>query len=147
MKAMFRYVQNDHKLEYMGVHSFQLLLIKPGCLLYSLIVFHPYCDGCHRTGLLSAMFFLFFNGYSLIIPEDSATFLKTIGDVNNANMPTEEEIISWVGKHTIRSGGGRTYNFALWLLTKIGFPIEEYTKYLLEDERFTKFIQRFKQKV
>ena len=45
---------------------------KAGCLLFSLIRFHPYIDGCKRTALLSTMLFLFYNGTVFEIPEDSA---------------------------------------------------------------------------
>lgn len=139
-------VERPHT-EVHGYLPFPTIIDKAGCLLYSIVTFHPYNDGCHRTGLLSAMFFLFYNGYNLVIPEDSAAFLKTIADAKNPNAPSEAEVIGWIRRHTNRDLDGRFFNWMIWLSMKAGFPLGAYTRRLLETESVTTFLEeRFKQK-
>lgn len=133
--------------EFQSIIPFPTVIDKAGSLLYSIIKFHPYVDGCKRTGLLSAMFFLFYNGYVLEIPKDSAKFLLALADTNNPNAPNEQEVIKWVKENSHKSHFSIFLNWMLSLVIKFGFPLEEYTKTILKQEMLPSFKQeRFKQK-
>jgi hypothetical protein len=57
---------------------------------------HSFSDGNKRTGLLTTYLFLLYNGYSLVIPEDTTKFLETMADAMDPNAPSEKDAIAWV---------------------------------------------------
>lgn len=118
--------------EIRGEEKFPTIVDKAGSILYSMIRFHPFADGCKRTGLLAAYLLLMYNGYTLEIPEDSATFLEAVADLKNPNAPSEKDVIKWIRKHARKSLYLRILNFLLSFGIKQGVPIEEYTQTVLE---------------
>lgn len=78
---------------------FPHILHKATILMETIINFHPFVDGNKRVALLALFFFLYWNGYDLIIPEDAADFTIEIakGKHNSNN------ILSWITRHTIRN--------------------------------------------
>ncbi len=65
-----------------GHDPFPTIYHQAGAFLYSFAVEHVFLDGNKRTALMTTSFFLFLNGYSMDIPDDSADF--TIGIVEKA---------------------------------------------------------------
>jgi len=118
--------------EIYGEERFPTVLDKAGSVLYSMIRFHPFTDGCKRTGLLTAYLLLMYNGYTLNIPEDSAAFLEAVADLKNPNRPSEKDVINWIKKHARKDLGARMLNFILSLFIRRGLPIAEYTRIILE---------------
>ena len=65
-KRPFTYVYN--------FEPFPHILQKAAVLFESIIRFHPFTDGNKRTALLTIYYFLLWNGYKLVIPNDAAEF-------------------------------------------------------------------------
>jgi len=118
--------------EVFGEKYFPDICDKAGSILYSIVRFHPFIDGCKRTALLSAYFLLFYNGFEFTIPNDSADFLEAIADPNHPNPPDEKEVIEWVKKHSRKTKICRLINWMLSFAVKHGFNLETYTKTILE---------------
>jgi len=76
-------------------------LHKATILLDSIIHFHPFADGNKRVALVATYFFLFWNGYDMIIPENADEFTILIAD-NKKNL---NDILFWIHQHTIMSFG------------------------------------------
>lgn len=76
-------------------------LHKAAVLMDSIIHFHPFADGNKRIALVSTYFFLFWNGYDFIIPEDADEFTLLIAD----NKKDLNDILLWIYKHSIMSFG------------------------------------------
>jgi death-on-curing protein len=53
---------------------FPHLLHKAAVLMDTIISFHPFADGNKRVALLATFYFLYWNGYDFVIPEDAADF-------------------------------------------------------------------------
>jgi len=53
---------------------FPHILHKAAVLMNTIINFHPFVDGNKRVALLATYFFMYWNGYNLVIPEDAADF-------------------------------------------------------------------------
>jgi death-on-curing protein len=70
-------------------------------LCKSLIELHPFIDGNKRTALLSAYYFLLWNGYEFIIGDDSVDFTVRIADTN-IDVPFSE-VYHWIQKNTKRT--------------------------------------------
>lgn len=78
---------------------FPHILHKATVLMDTIINFHPFVDGNKRVALLATYFFLYWNGYNLIIPEDAADFTIEIAKgKHNLN-----NILSWLSHHTVRN--------------------------------------------
>jgi len=114
-----------------GKEMFPDVRDKAGSILYSLIRFHVFTDGCKRTGLLAAYLLLMYNGYILEIPEDSAKFLESIADLENPESPREKDVIEWIKKHSKKSRLCRFLNWAISIGIKLGLDLGEYTRTIL----------------
>lgn len=78
---------------------FPHLLHKAATLMETIINFHPFVDGNKRVALLATYYFLYWNGYDLIIPEDAADFTIDIAKgKHNSN-----GILSWLSNNSIRN--------------------------------------------
>jgi death-on-curing protein len=78
---------------------FPQLLHKATILMETIINFHPFVDGNKRVALLATYFFLYWNGYDLIIPEDAADFTIDIAKgTYNLN-----DIYLWLSYNSIRN--------------------------------------------
>jgi death-on-curing protein len=118
-----------------GKEKFPHILDKAGSILYSMVRFHPFADGCKRTGLLAAYLYLLYNGYYLKIPQDSARFLERVADSKDSNAPNERDVINWIRKHSGRDLAYFILNLSLSISIKfLGLEIGMYTKFLLERE-------------
>ena len=58
-----------------GKIPFPHLLHKATILMDTIVNFHPFADGTKRTGLLATFYFLYWNGYDFIIPENTDDFM------------------------------------------------------------------------
>jgi death-on-curing family protein len=76
--------------------TYHKTLDKAGAILYAIVNGHSFSDGNKRTGLLTTYLFLSFNGYSLVVPKNTAQFLERMADAADPNAPTEEDAIEWV---------------------------------------------------
>ena len=78
---------------------FPHLLHKASVLLHTIINFHPFADGNKRVALLATFYFLYWNGYELIIPEDADKFTIEIAKgQHNLN-----DTLSWLVRHCRRN--------------------------------------------
>lgn len=90
---------------------FPHILHKATILMDSIINFHPFIDGNKRVALLATYYFLYWNGYDLLIPEDAANFTVEIAKrKHNLN-----SILSWLHRNSIRNF--RTVFRSFWLST------------------------------
>jgi death-on-curing family protein len=117
-----------------GKELFPHILDKAGSILYSMIRFHPFADGCKRTGLLTAYMYLYYNGYYLRIPQDSAKFLEQIASSKNFDEQNEKAVINWIRKHSERNLATRIFNLVISFFVRLGLDIGAYTNELLERE-------------
>jgi len=78
---------------------FPHLLHKATILMDTIINFHPFVDGNKRVALLATYYFLYWNGYDLIIPEDAADF--TIGIAKGKH--NLNNTLSWLSRNSIRN--------------------------------------------
>jgi hypothetical protein len=78
---------------------FPHFLHKATVLMETIINFHPFADGNKRTALLATFYFLYWNGYDLIIPEDADEFTIEIAK----GKKRLNEILSWLTRHSRRS--------------------------------------------
>ena len=126
-----------------GKEIFPHVLDKAGAILYANVRFHPFADGCKRTGILAAYLYLLYNGYYLKIPPDSAKFLKRVADLEDNNAPNQEDVINWIRKHSGRKLVNMIFNLSLTIsITALGLDIGEYTSFLLEREILPKEIRK-----
>ena len=58
-----------------GKIPFPHLLHKAAVLMDTIVNFHPFADGNKRVGLLATFYFLYWNGYDFIIPENTDDFM------------------------------------------------------------------------
>lgn len=117
-----------------GKEVFPHVMDKAGSILYSMVRFHPFADGCKRTGLLTAYLFLYYNGYYLEIPKDSAAFLEEIAASEESDKENELKVILWIRKHSIRNMATIITNIFMTMFVMAGLNIEKYTNTLLESE-------------
>lgn len=119
--------------EIYGIKRYEGIEDRAGAILYSIVHGHSFVDGNKRTGLLTTCFFLFFNGKTLKIPKDCASFLEKMADVKNPNAPTEKDAIEWIKKHTGSSLFSSVTNFLLTFYCKTqGWAyLEQLTKMIL----------------
>ncbi|WGM90407.1 MAG: type II toxin-antitoxin system death-on-curing family toxin [Candidatus Bathyarchaeum tardum] len=117
-----------------GKEVFPHIMDKAGSILYSMVRFHPFADGCKRTGLLTAYLFLFYNGYYLQIPQDSAKFLEGIAASEDPDEENELKVILWIRKHCVIDAVTILTNAFMTMLTLAGLNIERYTSYLLKND-------------
>jgi len=75
------------------------LLHKAAILMDTIITFHPFVDGNKRVALLATYYFLYWNGYDLIIPEDAADFTIEIAEGKH----DPNDILSWLSRHSIHN--------------------------------------------
>lgn len=79
-----------------NIIPFPHLLHKASVLMETIINFHPFADGNKRVALLATYYFLYWNGYNFIIPENAADFAIEIAEgKQNLN-----SILNWL----IRNG-------------------------------------------
>jgi len=84
-----------------GLIPFPHLLHKATVLMETIINFHPFADGNKRVALLATFYFLYWNGYDLIIPEDADEFTIEIAEgKHNLN-----DILSWITQNCKRNFG------------------------------------------
>lgn len=117
-----------------GKEIFPHVLDKAGSILYSIVRFHPFADGCKRTGLLTALMYLLYNGYYLKIPQDSAKFLEQVADSKDSDEQTAKAVIKWIREHSVRNLGTLIFNLAISIFVMAGLDIGIYTSSLLERE-------------
>jgi len=82
-----------------NVIPFPHILHKATILMETIINFHPFVDGNKRVALLTTYFFLYWNGYDLVIPEDAADFTIEIAKGKH----TSNNILSWLSRNCIRN--------------------------------------------
>jgi len=88
---------------------FPHFLHKAAILMDSIIRFHPFVDGNKRVALLATFYFLYWNGYDLIIPEDAANFTVEIAEKkHNLN-----SILLWLSRNSKRNLRTVTRNILL----------------------------------
>lgn len=80
---------------------FPHLLHKATVLMDSIIRFHPFADGNKRVALIATYFFLYWNGYDMIIPEDADKFTIAVAD----NKKSLNDVLSWISQHSIMTFG------------------------------------------
>lgn len=77
---------------------FPHFLHKAAVLMETMINFHPFADGNKRVALLATFYFLYWNGYDLVIPKDADEFTIEIAKgKRNLN-----DILSWLIRHSRR---------------------------------------------
>lgn len=88
------------KTEVYNYIPFPGLLKRAAAMTYAYITFHPFADGNKRTALMVTSFFLFINGYSLQITDDSPDFALQVAQrcSDDRHNPTEEieRISDWL---------------------------------------------------
>ena len=67
-----------HKTRVFGKTFYPHTLQRAAGLMHSIINFHPFVDGNKRTALLSTDFYLHWNGYDFIIPNDADEFTISV---------------------------------------------------------------------
>jgi len=78
---------------------FPHILHKATILMDSIIDYHPFIDGNKRVALLATYYFLYWNGYDLIIPEDAANFTVEIAErKHNLN-----SVLLWLSRNSKRN--------------------------------------------
>ena len=85
-----------------GIYSlipFPHLLHKATALMDTIISFHPFADGNKRVALLATFYFLYWNGYDLLIPEDADKFTIEIAKGKHKL----NDILSWLVRHCRRT--------------------------------------------
>lgn len=84
-----------------GVYDFipfPHFLHKATVLMETIINFHPFADGNKRAALLATFYFLYWNGYDLVIPKDADEFTIEIAKGNRKL----NDILSWLTRHSRR---------------------------------------------
>jgi death-on-curing protein len=71
-------------------------LHKATVLLESIINYHPFVDGNKRTALLALYYYLQWNGYEFMIPDDADVFITEIAQGKH-NL---RAIFTWVNSHS-----------------------------------------------
>jgi death-on-curing protein len=117
---------------------FPHLLHKATILMDSIIRFHPFTDGNKRVALLATYYFLYWNGYDLIIPEGAANFTVEIAEgKQNLN-----NILSWISHNSRRNFGTVLRNILLSMflwLTGGYFELGSFTSVFLTPMVFTAY--------
>ena len=80
---------------------FKHILQRAAYYLHSLNSSHPFIDGNKRTSLLVTFYFLRWNGYKLVFPEDTAQFLIDMAIPQKG--VTLHDAYDWVVKNTNRT--------------------------------------------
>jgi len=88
---------------------FPHILHKAAVLMDSIIDYHPFIDGNKRVALLATFYFLYWNGYDLIIPEDAANFTIEIAKRKHSL----NNIVSWLIRNSKRNLRTVTRNILL----------------------------------
>src|SRR2546425_12306179 len=57
---------------------FPTLSKRAAAMIYAFVTFHPFVDGNKRTALMATSYFLYINGYSLQLTEDSPEFTRNV---------------------------------------------------------------------
>jgi death on curing protein len=84
--------------------------------IHSIINFHPFVDGNKRVALLSTYYYLIWNGYSFVIPNDADEFtIKIAKERLELN-----EILCWLKKNVRRTPSNVIRRLECQLLSKDG---------------------------
>ena len=88
-----------HNTEVYNKTLYPHILQKAAVLMHSIISFHPFVDGNKRTALLAIDFYLCWNGYDFIIPNDADEFTISVakGEKNLNN------ILRWLEHNSKRT--------------------------------------------
>jgi len=88
------------KTEVYNFIPFPGVLKRAAAMMYAYVTFHPFADGNKRTALMVTSFFLFINGYSFEITDDSPDFALQVAKrcSDDRHNPTEEieRIATWL---------------------------------------------------
>lgn len=76
-----------------GKDLYSTLFLKTAALMHSILLNHPFVDGNKRTGMVSGIVFLEFNGYSLIV--DQKEFINTALKLESKQLDFEA-LASWL---------------------------------------------------
>jgi len=82
-----------------NIIPFPHLLHKATVLMETIINFHPFADGNKRVALLATYFFLYWNGYDFVIPENAADFTIEIAEGKHKR----NTILSWLINNSKRN--------------------------------------------
>lgn len=88
-----------HNTQVFGKILYPHTLQKAAVLMHSIICFHPFVDGNKRTALLTTDFYLSWNGYDLIIPNDADLFTISIAKGEKSL----NEILEWLKANSKRT--------------------------------------------
>jgi death-on-curing protein len=90
---------NKPKAKIFGKTIYPHTLQRAAVIMYSIINFHPFVDGNKRAALLSAKFYLLWNGYNFTIPVDADDFTIEVAkgkkDLN--------DILFWLKRNSKRT--------------------------------------------
>lgn len=75
------------------------ILQRAAVLMQAIILFHPFVDGNKRSALLATNFYLHWNGYRFVIPNDADEFTKDVAQ----NKYSLNDILNWLVKNTQRT--------------------------------------------
>jgi death-on-curing protein len=88
-----------HNTKVFGKIIYSHTLQKAAVLMHSIISFHPFVDGNKRTALLTTDFYLSWNGYDLIIPNDADLFTISIAKGEKSL----NDILEWLKANSKRT--------------------------------------------
>jgi len=91
-----------HNTKVFGKILYSHTLQKAAVLMHSIISFHPFVDGNKRTALLTTDFYLSWNGYDFIIPNDADVFTISVAKGEKSL----NDILEWLknnSKRTLRT--------------------------------------------
>ncbi len=78
---------------------FPLTMHKAAAFMKTIISYHPFIDGNKRVALLASFFYLYWNEYNLIIPDDAAEFTIEVAEgKQNLN-----GIFMWLEQNSVRN--------------------------------------------
>jgi death-on-curing protein len=88
-----------HNTKVFGKILYPHTLQKAAVLMHSIISFHPFVDGNKRTALLTTDFYLSWNGYDLIIPNDADIFTISVAKGEKSL----NDILEWLKNNSKRT--------------------------------------------
>lgn len=98
-ESMISVCVERHKTKVFGKNFFPHILQRAAVLMHSIINFHPFVDGNKRAALLSVDFYLHWNGYDFMIPEDADDFTISIAKGEQGL----NDILRWLERNTQRT--------------------------------------------
>lgn len=100
-ESMISVCVERHNTKVFGKILYPHILQRAAILMHSIINFHPFVDGNKRAALLATDFYLHWNGYDFIIPNDADDFTIAVAKGERGL----NDILLWLENNSKRTPG------------------------------------------